>query len=91
MLEVCPAAGFVEKISVWGVLDMEWYTIVIPVAALLAGLVGGFFIGVKYLQKQLAQMQNNPEMLQEMAKKMGYNLNRQQMNKAQQMMKKQKF
>jgi hypothetical protein len=36
-------------------------------------------------------MQNNPEMLQQMAKQMGYNMNKQQMTKVQQMMKKQKL
>ncbi len=36
-------------------------------------------------------MQSNPEMLQRMAKQMGYNLNKQQMQKMQQMMKNQKF
>ncbi|HEY0826804.1 MAG TPA: YneF family protein [Bacilli bacterium] len=70
---------------------MEWYDIAIPIVTLVAGLVGGFFIGVYYLRKQIENMQNNPEMLQEMAKKMGYNMNKQQMNKAQQMMKRQKF
>ncbi len=65
--------------------------IITGVVALIAGLVGGFFIGVYYLRKQLENMQNDPQMIQEMAKKMGYNLNRQQMNKAQQMMKNQSF
>jgi uncharacterized protein YneF (UPF0154 family) len=63
--------------------------IITGVVALIAGLVGGFFIGVYYLRKQLENMQSNPQMIQEMAKKMGYNLNKQQMNKAQQMMKNQ--
>lgn len=60
--------------------------IITGVVALIAGLVGGFFIGVYYLRAQLEKMQNDPKMIQEMAKKMGYNLNRQQLNKAQQMM-----
>jgi uncharacterized protein len=63
--------------------------IITGVVALIAGLIGGFFIGVYYLRKQLENMQSNPQMIQEMAKKMGYNLNKQQMNKAQQMMKNQ--
>ncbi len=63
--------------------------IITGVVALIAGLVGGFFIGVYYLRKQLENMQNDPQMIQEMAKKMGYNLNKQQMNKAQQMMRNQ--
>lgn len=61
--------------------------IVTGVIALVAGLVGGFFIGVYYLKRQLENMQSNPQMIQDMAKKMGYNLNKQQLNKAQQMMK----
>lgn len=64
---------------------------IIPILTLLVGLVGGFFIGVFYLRRQLEQMQNNPEMLTQMAKKMGYNLNKQQMNKVQGMMKNQKW
>jgi len=74
---------------------MRWiitmWSYIIPIVTLLIGGVGGFFVGVYYLRKQLENMQNNPEMLQEMAKKMGYNLNKQQMQRAQQMMKKQKF
>lgn len=69
---------------------MVW-NIVIPVVTLLLGAVGGFFIGVYYLRKQLEKMQNDPAMIQEMAKKMGYNLNKNQMNKMQNMMKNQKF
>lgn len=60
---------------------------VIPVITLIVGLVGGFFIGVFYLRKQMEKMQSDPQMLQKMAKQMGYNLNNRQMQKAQQMMK----
>ncbi|MCR8643079.1 YneF family protein [Paenibacillus sp. N1-5-1-14] len=67
---------------------MTWLFIVL---ALIVGLAGGFFIGVFYLRKQMEKMQNDPEMIQKMAKQMGYNLNKQQMNKMQGMMKKQKF
>lgn len=69
---------------------MVW-NIVIPIVTLIVGGVGGFFVGVIYLRKQMEKMQNDPEMLQKMAKQMGYNMNKQQMNKVQQMMKKQKF
>ncbi|MBD0382343.1 YneF family protein [Paenibacillus sedimenti] len=65
--------------------------IVIPILTLIVGLVGGFFIGVFYLRRQLESMQNNPEMLQKMAKQMGYNMNKQQMAKVQNMMKNQKW
>jgi uncharacterized protein YneF (UPF0154 family) len=67
------------------------WDIIIPVVTLIVGLVAGFFAGIFYLRKQLESMQNNPQMIQEMAKKMGYNLNKQQMSKAQQMMKNKKF
>ncbi|HIW35226.1 MAG TPA: YneF family protein [Candidatus Paenibacillus intestinavium] len=70
---------------------MEWYNYVIPIVTLLIGAVVGFLVGVYYLRKQLENMQNNPEMLQKMAKQMGYNLNNKQMQKAQHMMKNQKF
>ena len=68
---------------------MAWYHIAIPIATLVAGLVGGFFIGVYYLRKQLEAMQRNPEMLREMAKKMGYNVNQRQLNQMQQFMRQQ--
>jgi len=67
------------------------WNIVIPVITGLAGVVIGFFFGVFYLRKQLSRMQNDPKMIQEMAKRMGYNVNKQQLNKVQQMMKNQKF
>lgn len=69
---------------------MVW-TIVIGIVALIVGGVLGFFIGVYYLRKQIEGMQSNPDMLQKMAKQMGYNLNKQQMGKMQQMMKNQKW
>lgn len=70
---------------------MEWYHIVIPIVTLIVGAVGGFIAGVFYLRKQLEKMQNDPEMIQKMAKQMGYNLNKQQMARAQNMMKNQKM
>ncbi|GIP23677.1 MULTISPECIES: YneF family protein [Paenibacillus] len=62
---------------------------IVGVIALIVGLIGGFFIGVVYLRKQLTKMQSDPQMLQKMAKQMGYNLNGKQMQRAQQMMKNQ--
>ncbi|WP_248929746.1 YneF family protein [Paenibacillus hamazuiensis] len=67
------------------------WSIIIPIVTLIVGGIGGFFVGVFYLRKQMEKMQSNPEMLQQMAKQMGYNLNKQQLAKAQQMMKSQKF
>ncbi|MFE5322597.1 YneF family protein [Paenibacillus sp. NPDC056579] len=67
------------------------WSYIIPIVTLLVGAVGGFFAGVYYLRKQLENMQSDPAMLQEMAKKMGYNMNKQQLQKAQQMMKNQNF
>ncbi|MFC4098576.1 YneF family protein [Paenibacillus xanthanilyticus] len=65
------------------------WTVIISIITLIVGAVGGFFAGVFYLRKQLEKMQSDPEMLQKMAKQMGYNMNKQQLNKAQQMMSKQ--
>jgi uncharacterized protein YneF (UPF0154 family) len=72
-------------------VDSKMWQWIIPIVTLLVGGIGGFFVGVYYLRKQLENMQNNPEMLQQMAKQMGYNMNKQQMTKVQQMMKKQKL
>ncbi|WP_274648936.1 YneF family protein [Paenibacillus humicola] len=65
------------------------WTVIISIITLIVGGVAGFFIGVYYLRKQLEKMQNDPEMLQKMAKQMGYNMNKQQLQKAQSMMKNQ--
>lgn len=70
---------------------MSAWDIIIPIVTLLVGAIGGFIIGVFYLRRQMTKMQSDPEMLERMAKQMGYNMNKQQMNKVQQMMKKQKF
>jgi uncharacterized protein len=67
---------------------MVW-NIVIPIVTLIVGAVIGFLAGVFYLRRQLTKMQSDPEALQKMAKQMGYNMNKQQMQKAQQMMKNQ--
>lgn len=64
---------------------------IIPAVTFIVGGAAGFFAGVYYLRKQIEQMQSNPEMIQKMAKQMGYNLNKQQMNKMQHMMKNQKW
>lgn len=68
---------------------MNTWNIIIPIITLIVGGVGGFFGGVFYLRKQLERMQSDPEMIQKMAKQMGYNLNKQQMQRAQSMMKNQ--
>ena len=80
-----------------------FWNVAIPVITLIVGLIGGFFIGVIYLRKQITNMQNNPElmrkqlegmnpeMMQKMARQMGVNLDRKQMQKAQKMMKNNKF
>lgn len=76
----------------WGEeTEMNVWDVLIPIVTLILGLVGGFFIGVFYLRKQMEKMQNDPKMIQEMAKKMGYNVNKQQMQKVQKMMKNQKW
>ena len=66
---------------------MTWLNWVYIVLALVVGLVAGAFIGYRVLRMQMERIQNDPEMLQKMAKQMGYNMNKQQVNRAQQMMK----
>jgi len=65
--------------------------VIIPVLTGIVGIVIGFLGGVYYLRKQIERMQSDPKMLQEMARRMGYNVNKQQLNKMQQMLKNQKF
>ncbi len=67
------------------------WDIILPILTGLAGILIGFFIGVFYLRKQLERMQSDPKMIQEMARKMGYKVNKQQLNQVQNMLKKQKF
>ncbi len=67
------------------------WNIIIPVITGIVGIVIGFFVGAFYLRKQIEKLQSDPKMLQEMAKKMGYNVNKQQLNKMQNMLKNQKF
>ena len=66
------------------------WTVIISIVTLIIGAAAGFFAGVYYLRRQLEKMQNDPEMLQKMAKQMGYNMNKQQLQKAQGMMKNQR-
>lgn len=67
------------------------WDIIFPILTGLAGILIGFFIGVFYLRKQLERMQSDPKMIQEMARKMGYKVNKRQLNQVQNMLKKQKF
>lgn len=67
------------------------WDIILPILTGLAGILIGFFIGVFYLRKQLERMQSDPKMIQEMARKMGYKVNKRQLNQVQNMLKKQKF
>ncbi|KIL37420.1 hypothetical protein SD71_01830 [Cohnella kolymensis] len=61
----------------------------IPILTLIVGLIVGFIVGVFYLRNQMTKMQNDPDMMAKMAKQMGYNMNKQQLQRAQQMMKNQ--
>ncbi|BFH17291.1 YneF family protein [Paenibacillus melissococcoides] len=63
---------------------------VVGIIALIVGVIIGFAGGVFYLRKQMEKMQSDPQMLQKMAKQMGYNLNAKQMQQAQKMMQKNK-
>jgi uncharacterized protein YneF (UPF0154 family) len=63
------------------------WEIIIPIITLLVGLIGGFFIGVYYLKRQMTNMSMDDKQLQVMAKSMGMNLNQKQLNQASRMMK----
>jgi uncharacterized protein YneF (UPF0154 family) len=65
--------------------------IVIPIVTFIVGGAAGFAGGVYYLKNQLTKMQSNPEMMKKMAKEMGYNLNKNQMNQMQKMMNQKRF
>jgi len=60
---------------------------IIPILTLIAGLVGGFFIGVYYLRKQMENMQLDDKQLQAMARSMGMNLNQKQLKQMSRTMK----
>lgn len=64
---------------------------VIPIITFIVGGAAGFGIGVFYLKNQFSKMQNDPEAIKQMAKQMGYNLNKQQMNQMQKMMNQKRF
>lgn len=64
------------------------WTVITAIVTLIIGVIIGFAGGVYYLRKQMMKMQSDPQMLQKMAKQMGYNLNSKQMQQTQQMMKK---
>ena len=70
---------------------MNAWDIIIPILTLIVGAIAGFAGGVVYLRRQLTKMQNDPEMLQKVARQMGYNLNKQQLQRAQHMMKRGNF
>ncbi|MFV9511527.1 YneF family protein [Tepidibacillus sp. LV47] len=54
--------------------------IVIPIITFVVGAVAGFAIGVFYLRKQFANMAMDQKQIQQMARKMGMNLNQKQLN-----------
>lgn len=60
---------------------------IIPILTLILGLVGGFFGGVYYLRRQLANMQMDEKQIQAMARSMGMNLNQKQLKQMQRQMK----
>lgn len=65
--------------------------IILPIATFVIGGIAGFAGGVFYLKRQLTKMQNDPETMKQMAKQMGYNLNKNQMNQMQKMMNQKRF
>ncbi|NGQ97398.1 YneF family protein [Brevibacillus sp. SYP-B805] len=64
---------------------------IIPILTLLAGLIGGFFLGAYYLRRQLSNMQMDDKQLQAMARSMGVNLNQKQLKQMSRTMKNMKL
>lgn len=79
------------KLKDIGVTIGNMWEIITGVVVLIVGIIAGFASGVYYLRKQMMKMQSDPQMLQKMAKQMGYNLNSKQMQQAQKMMKDKSF
>lgn len=67
---------------------MNWINFILPIVALLIGIVIGFYFGVQFLKKQMMNMTLDDQQLKEMAKRMGYNLNSKQLQQVKQMQKK---
>lgn len=67
---------------------MTVWTYVIGAACLVGGLVGGFFIGVWFLRRTMANMQWEDQDVAQMARRMGMNLNPRQLQVVKQQMKK---
>lgn len=67
------------------------WTIIVPILTLIVGVVIGFFGGIMTFRRQMTKMQNDPQMIQKMAKQMGYNVNKNQMQQVQKMMKNKKW
>jgi uncharacterized protein YneF (UPF0154 family) len=71
-----------------GVDKLNWINFILPIVALLIGIVIGFYFGVQFLKKQMMNMTLDDQQLKEMAKRMGYNLNAKQLQQVKQMQKK---
>ena len=67
---------------------MTVWTWVIGAACLVGGAVGGFFLGVWFLRRSMANMQWDDQDIAQMARRMGMNLNPRQLQAVKQQMKK---
>lgn len=67
---------------------MTWNSIVLPIIALIVGLILGFYLGIQTLKKQMTNLSMDDNQLREMAKKMGHNINQKQLQQIKNMQKK---
>lgn len=67
---------------------MTVWTYVVGAVCLVGGLVGGFFIGIWFLRRTMANMQWEDQDVAQMARRMGMNLNPRQLQVVKQQMKK---
>jgi len=61
--------------------------IVIPIITFIIGLIIGALVGVYYLRKKMQNLSMDDKQMQQLAKQMGVNLNKKQLNQVNRMMK----
>lgn len=61
--------------------------IIIPIITFIIGLIIGALIGIYYLRKKMQGLSMDDKQMQQMARQMGVNLNKKQLNQVNRMMK----
>lgn len=61
--------------------------IIIPIITFIIGLIIGALIGIYYLRKKMQGLSMDDKQMQQLARQMGVNLNKKQLNQVNRMMK----